>query len=52
MDHQDSYGCRKCSHGDNVALSHGQAHDAQQGRELLGGLGPLPEPLALLMDRA
>ena len=34
------------------ALSPGQAHDAQQGRELLGGLGPLPEPLALLMDRA
>lgn len=34
------------------ALSPGQAHDAQQGRELLGGLGPLPEPLPLLMDRA
>ena len=24
----------------------------QLGRELLGGLGPLPEPLPLLMDRA
>ena len=34
------------------ALSPGQAHDAQQGRELLGGLGPLPEPLPLLMDGA
>ena len=36
------------------ALSAGQAHDAQQGRELLGGLGPLPEPLPLplLMDGA
>ena len=34
------------------ALSPGQAHDARQGRELLGGLGPLPEPLPLLMDGA
>ena len=34
------------------ALSPGQAHDAQQVRELLGGLGPLPEPLPLLMDGA
>ena len=34
------------------ALSPGQAHDAQHGRELLGGLGPLPEPLPLLMDGA
>ena len=34
------------------ALSPSQAHDAQHGRELLGGLGPLPEPLPLLMDRA
>ena len=51
MEHQDSSGCRKCSNGDN-ALSPVQAHDAQQGRELLGGLGPLPEPLPLLMDRA
>ena len=34
------------------ALSPGQAHDAQHGRELLGGLGPLPDPLPLLMDRA
>ncbi len=34
------------------ALSPGQAHDAQQGRELLAGLGPLPEPLPLLMDGA
>ena len=34
------------------ALSPGQAHDAPQGRELLAGLGPLPAPLPLLMDRA
>ena len=34
------------------ALSPGQAHDAPQGRDLLAGLGPLPEPLPLLMDRA
>ena len=34
------------------ALSPGQAQDAQHGRELLGGLGPLPEPLPLLMDGA
>ena len=34
------------------SLSPGQAHDAPQGRELLAGLGPLPEPLPLLMDRA
>ncbi len=53
MDHQDSSGCRECSNGDNVcALARTQAHDAPQGRELLAGLGPLPEPLPLLMDRA
>jgi len=34
------------------ALSPGQAHDAPQGRDLLAGLGPLPEPLPLLMDGA
>ena len=34
------------------ALSPGQAHDAPQGRDLLAGLGPLPAPLPLLMDRA
>ena len=33
-------------------LSPGQAHDAVQGRDLLAGLGPLPEPLPLLMDSA
>src|SRR3989304_3536762 len=35
-----------------LALSPGQACDAVQGRELLGGLGPLPAPLHLIMDRA
>jgi len=34
------------------ALSPGQASDSVQGRELLGGIGPLPEPLHLIMDRA
>jgi transposase len=36
----------------SVALSPGQASDAQAGRELWGGIGPLPAPLPLLMDRA
>ena len=35
-----------------LALSPGQASDAVQGRELLGGLGPLPAPLHRIMDRA
>ena len=34
------------------ALSPGQASDAVEGRELLGGIGPLPAPLHLIMDRA
>ena len=34
------------------ALSPGQASDAVQGRELLGGIGPLLAPLHLIMDRA
>ena len=34
------------------ARSPGQAHDAPHGRDMIGGLGPLPEPLPLLMDRA
>ncbi len=34
------------------SLSPGQASDAVEGRALLGGLGPLPEPLYLIMDRA
>ena len=34
------------------ALSPGQVSDAKAGRDLLGGLGALPAPLYLLMDRA
>src|SRR6202451_16460 len=34
------------------ALSPGEARDAKAGRALLGGLGPLPAPLHLIMDRA
>jgi transposase len=34
------------------ALSPGQASDTIEGRKLLGGIGPLPAPLHLVMDRA
>ena len=34
------------------ALSPGQASDTVEGRKLLGGIGPLPAPLHLVMDRA
>ncbi len=34
------------------ALSPGNAHDAPEGRALLAELGPMPEGLCLLMDRA
>ena len=36
----------------SFALSPGEASDAVEGRELLGGIGPLPAPLYLIMDRA
>ena len=36
----------------SFALSPGQASAAKQGRILLGGIGPLPAPLHLIMDRA
>ena len=32
------------------ALSPGQASDTIEGRKLLGGIGPLPAPLHLVMD--
>jgi len=34
------------------ALSPGQVSDAVEGRELLGGIGPLPAPLYLFLDQA
>jgi transposase len=34
------------------SLSPGQASDTVEGRQLLGGIGPLPAPLYLIMDRA
>ena len=34
------------------ALSPGQASDAVEGRELRGGIGPLPAPLYLILDQA
>ena len=36
----------------SFALSPGQASDAVEGRKLLGGIGPLPAPLHLIMDAA
>jgi transposase len=36
----------------SFALSPGQASDTIEGRKLLGGIGPLPAPLHLVMDRA
>ena len=52
MDQQDSSGCRRCSNGHNVCSLSGQASDAGEGRELLGGIGPLPAPLYLILDQA
>ncbi len=34
------------------ALSPGEASDAKAGRVLLDGIGPLPAPLHLIMDKA
>ena len=34
------------------ALSPGKAHDAPEGRSLLEDLGPMPEGLAMLMEKA
>jgi transposase len=34
------------------ALSPGNAHDAPEGRSLLEDLGPMPEGLPMLMDKA
>ena len=34
------------------ALSPGNAHDAPEGRALLEDLGPMPEGLPMLMDKA
>ena len=34
------------------ALSPGQASDAVEGRQLLDGIGPLPVPLHLILDKA
>ena len=34
------------------SLSPGQASDSVEGRTLLGGIGPLPVPLYLIMDKA
>ena len=36
----------------SFSLSAGNDHDAPQGRQLLEDLGPMPEGLPLLMDRA
>ena len=52
MEHQDSYGCRGCSNGYNFRAVAGNAHDAPEGRALLEDLGPMPEGLPMLMDKA
>jgi len=52
MDHQNSYGCRECSHGNNLFPFGWQAHDAPEGRKLLTALGPANRRLQLIMDRA
>jgi transposase len=36
----------------SFSLSPGQAHDAVEGRKLLGLLGSAPVPMQLIMDRA
>ena len=49
---RNDYGLRRRSNGHTFALSACQASDAVEGRELLGGIGPMPAPLHLIMDRA
>jgi transposase len=52
MDHQIHMVAADARTAITFALSPGQASDAVEGRELLGGIGPLPGPLHLIMDRA
>ena len=52
MEHQNSFGCRECSNGNNLLLVTGEAHDAPVGRQLLLELGPMPVEVPLVMDRA
>jgi hypothetical protein len=52
MKHQDSYCCRRCSNSYNILASPSHAHDAPEGRSLLGHLGDTSKLRHLLMDRA
>jgi transposase len=52
MDRQDSYGCRECASGHNLLAFARPSLRCGRGRTLLGGIGPLPAPLHLIMDRA
>ena len=52
MDHQDSYGCRRCSNGHDLLAFPRTGHDAPEGRKLLHRLGAQHENLPVVMDRA
>ena len=43
---------RECSNGHDLRPLAGQRDDAPEGRALLAELGPMPEKVCLLMDRA
>ena len=52
MEHQDHMVAADARTAIVFALSPGHDHDAPHGRALLEELGPMPEGLPLLMDRA
>ena len=52
MEHQDHMVAADARTAIVFALSPGHDHDAPHGRALLEELGPMPERLPLLMDRA
>jgi transposase len=52
MEHQDSSGCRGCSHGRDLLAVAGAGARRPRGRALLRRLGAPNRPLHLLMDRA
>jgi Transposase DDE domain len=51
-EHENSYVVADARTAITFALSPGHDHDAPHGRALLEELGPMPEGLPLLMDRA
>ena len=52
MDHQNSYGCRECSNGNNLCAFGWPSARRARGRKLLTALGPANRRLHLIMDRA